>query len=89
MRAGRHAVSLTRVQSCPASRIRSVQVAATDAQVSPLAVRNLIEALDFVVANRKRFPLHDLVDGKYPLDRVGEAMADAAAGRVLRAAIVP
>jgi alcohol dehydrogenase len=51
--------------------------------------RNLIEALDFVVANRKRFPFHDLVDGKYPLDRVGEAMADAAAGRVLRAAIVP
>ena len=51
--------------------------------------RNLIEALDFVVANRRRFPLHDMVDGKYPLDRVGEAMADAAAGRVLRAAIVP
>ena len=51
--------------------------------------RNLVEALDFVVANRGRFPLHDLVDGKYPLDRVGEAMADAAAGRVLRAAIVP
>jgi len=51
--------------------------------------RNLIEALDFVVANRKRFPFHDLVDGKYPLDRVGEAMADAAARRVLRAAITP
>ncbi|MFZ4536124.1 zinc-binding dehydrogenase [Propionivibrio sp.] len=51
--------------------------------------RNLIEALDFVVANRRRFPFHDLVDGKYPLDRVNEAMADAAARRVLRAAIVP
>ena len=51
--------------------------------------RNLIEALDFVVANRLRFPFHDLVDGKYPLERVGEAMADAAARRVLRAAIVP
>ena len=51
--------------------------------------RNLIEALDFVVANRRRFPFHDLVDGRYPLDRVGEAMADAAARRVLRAAIVP
>jgi putative phosphonate catabolism associated alcohol dehydrogenase len=51
--------------------------------------RNLIEALDFVVANRKRFPFHDLVDGKYPLERVGEAMVDAAALRVLRAAIVP
>jgi hypothetical protein len=36
-----------------------------------------------------RFPFHDLVDGKYPLERVGEAIADAAARRVLRAAIVP
>jgi putative phosphonate catabolism associated alcohol dehydrogenase len=51
--------------------------------------RNLIEALDFVVANRERFPFHELVDGKYPLDRVGEAMRDAAERRVLRAAILP
>lgn len=50
--------------------------------------RNLIEALDFVVANRSRFPFHELVDGRYPLERVGDAMADAAAQRVLRAAIV-
>jgi alcohol dehydrogenase len=51
--------------------------------------RNLIEALDFVVANRARFPFHELVDGRYPLDRVGDAMADAAERRVLRAAILP
>lgn len=51
--------------------------------------RNLIEALDFVVANRTRFPFHELVDGQYPLDRVGDAMADAAARRILRAAILP
>jgi putative phosphonate catabolism associated alcohol dehydrogenase len=51
--------------------------------------RNLIEALDFVVANRQRFPFHELVDAKYPLDRLDDAMADAAARRVLRAAIVP
>lgn len=51
--------------------------------------RNLVEALDFVVANRRRFPFRELVDGKYPLDRVGEAMAAAAARRVLRAAILP
>jgi putative phosphonate catabolism associated alcohol dehydrogenase len=51
--------------------------------------RNLVEALDFVVANRTRFPFNELVDGKYPLDRVDDAMADAAARRVLRAAIVP
>jgi putative phosphonate catabolism associated alcohol dehydrogenase len=51
--------------------------------------RNLIEALDFLVANRDRFPFDALVDGRYSLERVGEAMADAAAQRVLRAAIVP
>lgn len=51
--------------------------------------RNLAEALDFVAANRTRYPFHELVDGKYPLDRVGDAMADAAERRVLRAAIVP
>lgn len=51
--------------------------------------RNLVEALDFVVANRQRFPFHDLVDGRYPLDRIDEAMADAATRRVLRAAVIP
>jgi len=51
--------------------------------------RNLVEALDFVVANRRRFPFHDLVDGKYKLEEVGKAMQDAAERRVLRAAIVP
>ena len=51
--------------------------------------RNLIEALDFVATNRTRYPFHQLVDGKYSLEQVNEAMADAAARRVLRAAIVP
>jgi alcohol dehydrogenase len=51
--------------------------------------RNLAEALDFVVANRTRFPFGELVDGRYSLAQVGQAMADAAALRVLRAAIVP
>jgi len=51
--------------------------------------RNLMQALDFVIANRQRFPFHTLVDGKYGLDQVGQAMADAAAHKVLRAAIVP
>jgi len=51
--------------------------------------RNLIEALDVVVANRTRFPFHELVDGRYPLERVGDAMNDAAERRVLRAAILP
>ena len=51
--------------------------------------RHLLQALDFVVANRLRFPFHALVDGKYGLDQVGQAMADAAQRKVLRAAIVP
>lgn len=51
--------------------------------------RDLVQALDFVVAQRSRFPFHDLVDGKYRLDQVGEAMRDAQERRVLRAAIVP
>jgi putative phosphonate catabolism associated alcohol dehydrogenase len=51
--------------------------------------RNLIEALDFVCANRARFPFHELVDGKYSLEQVNLAMADAGERRVLRAAIVP
>ena len=51
--------------------------------------RHLVQALDFVAANRKRFPFHDLVDGKYKLEDVGRAMQDAAGRKVLRAAIVP
>lgn len=51
--------------------------------------RHLIQALDFVVANRERFPFRDLVDGKYGLNEVGQAMRDAAERKVLRAAIVP
>jgi len=51
--------------------------------------RHLVQALDFVVANRKRFPFHELVDGKYKLEDVGQAMQDAAGRKVLRAAIVP
>ena len=51
--------------------------------------RHLVQALDFVVANRERFPFRDLVDGKYPLERIQDAFRDAAERRVLRAAIVP
>ena len=51
--------------------------------------RHLIQALDFVHVNRKRFPFHALVDGKYSLEQVGQAMQDAAERKVLRAAIVP
>jgi Zn-dependent alcohol dehydrogenase len=49
----------------------------------------LVEALDFVVANKTRYPFSELVDARYPLDQVTQAMADASSQRVLRAAIVP
>ena len=51
--------------------------------------RHLVQAMEFVLANRQRLPFHSLVDGKYRLDQLDQAMADAAAHRVLRAAIVP
>lgn len=51
--------------------------------------RHLAQALDFVVAHRRHYPFHALVDARYPLERVDAAMDDAAGRRVLRAAIVP
>ncbi len=51
--------------------------------------RHLVQAMEFVLGNHHRFPFHELVDGKYRLDEIDQAMADAAGRRVLRAAIVP
>jgi len=51
--------------------------------------RHLIQALDFVMANRDRFPFGDLVDSKFSLDELNEAFARAAERSVLRAAVVP
>ena len=51
--------------------------------------RHLVQALDFVVANRRRFPFRDLVTAKFSLAEVGAAMKQAAERSVLRAAIVP
>jgi alcohol dehydrogenase len=51
--------------------------------------RHLIGALDFVTGQRERFPFRELVDGRYSLEQIDQAFADAAACRVLRAAIVP
>jgi alcohol dehydrogenase len=51
--------------------------------------RHLIQALDFVMANRKRFPFRDLVDSKFSLGDLGIAFRKAAERSVLRAAIVP
>jgi alcohol dehydrogenase len=51
--------------------------------------RHLIQALDFVMANRKRFPFRDLVDSKFSLGDLDTAFRRAAERSVLRAAIVP
>lgn len=51
--------------------------------------RHLIQALDFVVANRSRFPFKDIVDSKFSLAELGTAFKKAAEREVLRAAIVP
>lgn len=51
--------------------------------------RHLIQALDFVMANRERFPFAEMVDSKFSLDQLDEAFACAGDRSVLRAAIVP
>jgi threonine dehydrogenase-like Zn-dependent dehydrogenase len=51
--------------------------------------RHLIQALEFVMTKKSRFPFAEVVDGRYSLDQVTQAMSDAAAQRVVRAAIVP
>ncbi len=51
--------------------------------------RHLIQALDFVMANRDRFPFKEIVDSRFGLDQLNEAFEKAANHSVLRAAIVP
>ncbi len=51
--------------------------------------RHLIQALDFVMSNRERFPFAAIVDAKFSLDQIDEAFARAADRSVLRAAMVP
>jgi putative phosphonate catabolism associated alcohol dehydrogenase len=51
--------------------------------------RHLIQALDFVMANRRRFPFIDIVNSKFSLDEIDEAFTKADERLVLRAAIVP
>jgi threonine dehydrogenase-like Zn-dependent dehydrogenase len=51
--------------------------------------RHLIQALDFVMSNRERFPFAEIVDSKFSLDQLDDAFARAADRSVLRAAIVP
>jgi putative phosphonate catabolism associated alcohol dehydrogenase len=51
--------------------------------------RHLIQALDFVMANRTRFPFKDIVDSKFALKDLDAAFKKASERTVLRAAIVP
>lgn len=51
--------------------------------------RHLGEALDFVMANKTRFPFTEIVDSKFSLDQLDEAFKKASEHTVLRAAIVP
>ena len=51
--------------------------------------RHLIQALDFVMANRDRFPFKDIVDSKFSLDELNDAFKRASERSVLRAAVVP
>lgn len=51
--------------------------------------RHLIDALEFVMSHRARYPFGDLVEATYRLDQATQAMNDAADRTVMRAAIVP
>ena len=51
--------------------------------------RHLIQALDFVMANRDRFPFKAIVDSRFGLDQLDEAFKKASSRSVMRAAIVP
>ncbi len=51
--------------------------------------RHLIQALDFVMSNRERFPFKQIIDSRFGLDQLDEAFKKAANRSVLRAAIVP
>lgn len=51
--------------------------------------RHLIQALDFVMANRGRFPFKEIVDATFPLEELNTAFEKAAQRSILRAAIVP
>ncbi|MEE9202406.1 MAG: zinc-binding dehydrogenase [Dehalococcoidia bacterium] len=46
-------------------------------------------ALDFLKANREKYPFHRLISHKFPLEQINEAFALADQGKVSRAALVP
>lgn len=63
---------------------RAVQVL-TVIRYQPWLLR---EALAFLSRNVGRLPLHELLDAEYPLERLGDALADSEARRINRAVLV-
>ena len=51
--------------------------------------RHLIQALDFVMSNRDRYPFKEIVDSTFRLDELNDAFDKAANHQVLRAAVIP
>ncbi len=51
--------------------------------------RHLIQALDFLVSQHRRYPFAELVDARFPLNKIDDAFARAADHSALRAAVVP
>jgi putative phosphonate catabolism associated alcohol dehydrogenase len=51
--------------------------------------RHLVQALDFVMASRDRYPFRDIVDSRFTLAQLDLAFTRAAERSVLRAAVVP
>ena len=50
---------------------------------------HLIHALDFVMLNHEWLPFNEIVDSRFGLDLLGQALQIAAEHRALRAEIVP
>lgn len=51
------------------------------------AIQHFYKALRFIQAWRGRYPLGDLVTGRYPLERINEALANMASGQEIKPVI--
>ena len=51
--------------------------------------RHLLQAHDFVLSARERFPFGDLIEARFPLEQINDAFQQAAERIVLRACVTP
>jgi putative phosphonate catabolism associated alcohol dehydrogenase len=51
--------------------------------------RHLQRAVDFLVQAKGKFPFHELVLDRFPLDRINQAMDLARSGKAIRVAVIP